>query len=90
MLIEFFWVNVILLNAAAQQYNHILTKNMATATRQVQGQILFYLNHVTGQVLRLYLKLDLLTVVNDVNFWSSMFCCIIDMELSDREGVKEL
>ena len=46
--------------------------------------------HVTWVVFCLYLKLFLPSISNSVDFWSGMFCIVLDIELADREPIKAL
>ena len=48
------------------------------------------LGHVTGLLFCLYVKLFLPSIFNSVDFWSSMFCIVLDVELTDKNVLKEL
>ena len=48
------------------------------------------LGHVTGLLFCLYVKLSLPSIFNSVDFWSSMFCIVLDVELTDKNVIKEL
>ena len=48
------------------------------------------LGHVTGLLVCLYLKLFLPSIFNSVDFWSSMSCIVLDIELSEENKIKEL
>ena len=42
-----------------------------------------FLGHVTGLLFCLYVKLFLPSLFNSVDFWSSMSCIVLDIELAD-------
>ena len=46
--------------------------------------------HVTGLLFCLYVKLFLPSIFNSVNFWNSMSCIVLDIELTDKNVFKEL
>ena len=48
------------------------------------------LGHVTGLLFCLYVKLFLPSILNSVDFWSSMSCNVLDIELADKNVNKEL
>ena len=48
------------------------------------------LSHVTGLLLCLYIKLFLPSIFNSVDFWSSMPLIVLDMELTEKNIIKEL
>ena len=48
------------------------------------------LGHVTGLVFRLYVKIFLHSIFNCVDFCSSMSCIVLDIELTDKNIIKEL
>ena len=50
----------------------------------------FLLGHVTGLLFCLYVKLFLPSIFNSVNFWSSMFLIVLDIELTEKNIIKEL
>ena len=48
------------------------------------------LGHVTGLLFCLYVKLFLPSIYNSVDFWSSMYLILLDIELTEKNIVKEL
>ena len=48
------------------------------------------LGHVTGLLFCLYVKLFLPSVFRSVDFWSSMSCIVLDVELTEKNIIKEL
>ena len=48
------------------------------------------LGQVTGLLFCLYVKLFLPSIFNSVDFWSSMSCIVLDLELTDKVIIKEL
>ena len=48
------------------------------------------LGDVTGLLFCLYLKIFLPSIFNSVDIWSSMSCIVLDIELADRNVIKEL
>ena len=48
------------------------------------------LGHVTELLFCLYVKLFLPSIFNSVDFWSSMSCILLGVELTDRDIIKEL
>ena len=48
------------------------------------------LGHVTKLLFCLYVKIFLLSIFNSVNFWNSMSCIVLDIELTDKNSIKEL
>ena len=48
------------------------------------------LGHVTGLLFCLYVKLFLPSIFNSVDFWSSMSLIVLDIELTEKNIVKEL
>ena len=48
------------------------------------------LGHVTGLLFCLYVKIFLPSLSNSVNFWNSMSCIVLDIELTDKNVIKEL
>ena len=48
------------------------------------------LGHVTGLLFCLYVKIFLPSIFNSVDFWSSMSCIVLDIELTDKNIIKEL
>ena len=48
------------------------------------------LGHVTGLLFCLYVKLFLPSIFNSVDFWSSMSLIVLDIELTDKNVIKEL
>ena len=48
------------------------------------------LGHVTGLLCCLNVKLILPSIFNSVDFWSSMSCIVLDIELADENVIKEL
>ena len=55
-----------------------------------RGPISCLLGHVNGLLLCLYMKHVLPSVFNSVDFWSSMSCIVLDIELTDKDIIKEL
>ena len=49
-----------------------------------------FLGHVTGLLFCLYVKLFLPSIFNSFDFWSSMSCTVLDMELADKNINEEL
>ena len=49
-----------------------------------------WLGHVTGLIFCLYVKIFLPSIFNSVDFWSSMSCIVLDIELTDKNVIKEL
>ena len=49
-----------------------------------------FFGHITGLRFCLYAKLFLLSIFNSVDFWSSMSCIVLDIELADKNGTKEM
>ncbi len=49
-----------------------------------------FLGHVTGLLFCLYVKIFLPSIFTSVNFWSSMFLIVLDIELSEKNNTKEL
>ena len=48
------------------------------------------LGHVTGLLFCLYVKLFLHSIFDSVDFWSSMSCIVLDIELADKNVIEEL
>ena len=48
------------------------------------------LGHLTGLLFCLYKRLFLLSIFNSVDFWSSMSCIVLDIELADKNVFKEM
>ena len=48
------------------------------------------LGHVTGLLFCLYVKLFLPSIFNSVDFWSSMSLIVLDIELTQKNTIKEL
>ena len=48
------------------------------------------LGHVIGLLFCLYVKIILPSIFNFVDFWNSMFLIVLDMELTDKNVIKEL
>ena len=48
------------------------------------------LGHVTGLLFCLYVKIFLPSIFNSVDFWSSMSCFVLHIELTDKNIIKEL
>ena len=48
------------------------------------------LGRVTGLLFCLHVKLFLPSVLNSVDFWSSMSCIVLDIELTEKNTIKEL
>ena len=47
------------------------------------------LGHVTGLIFCSYVKLFLPFIINWLDCWSKMFCLVLDIELADRNVIKE-
>ena len=45
--------------------------------------------HVTGLLICIYVKLFLTSIFNSVDFWSSMSCILLDIELAGENVIKE-
>ena len=48
------------------------------------------LGHVTGLFFCLYVKIFLPSVFNSLNFWNSISCIVLDLELTDKNIIEEL
>ena len=48
------------------------------------------LGHVTGLLFCLYVKLFLPTIFNSVDFWSSLSLIVLDIEVTEKNIIKEL
>ena len=48
------------------------------------------LGHVTGLLFCLYVKIFLPSIFNSVDFWNSMSCIVLDIELTEKNIIKEL
>ena len=48
------------------------------------------LGHVTGLIFCLHVKHFLPAIFNSVDFWSSISCIVLDIELADKNFIKEL
>ena len=48
------------------------------------------LGHVTGLLFCLYVKIFLLSIFDSVDFWSSMSCIVLDIELTEKNIYKQL
>ena len=48
------------------------------------------LGHVTGLLFCLYVKIFLPSFFNSADFWSSMSCIILDIEVTEKNKIKEL
>ena len=46
--------------------------------------------HVTGLLFRLYVKIFLPSIFNSVDFWNSLSCTVLDIELTEKNKIKEL
>ena len=55
-----------------------------------RGPSFCLLSHVTGLHFCLYVKLFLPSIFNSVDFWSSMFLIVLDIELNEKNINKEL
>ena len=55
-----------------------------------RGPNSYLLGHVTGLLFCLYVKIFLPSIFNSVNFWSSMSLRVLDVELNEKNIVKEL
>ena len=49
-----------------------------------------FLGHVTGLLFRLYVKLFLPSIFNSADFWTSTSCIVLDIELAEKNIIKEL
>ena len=47
------------------------------------------LGHVTGLLLCLYVKLFLPSIFNSVDFWGSLFCIVLAIELADKNVIRK-
>ena len=54
-----------------------------------RGPSSFLLGHVTGRLFCLYVKLFLPSIFNSVDFWSSLYCIVLDKELADENFIGE-
>ena len=48
------------------------------------------LGHVNGLLFWLYVKIFLPSIFNSVDFWSSMSLIVLDIELTEKNKIKEL
>ena len=48
------------------------------------------LGHVTGLLFCLYVRIFLPSIFNSVDFWNSMCCIVLDIELTEKNIIKEL
>ena len=48
------------------------------------------LGHMTGLLFCLYVKIFQPSISNSVDFWSSMSCILLDIELTDKDIIEEL
>ena len=55
-----------------------------------RGPNSYLLGHMTGLRFCFYVKLFLHSIFNSVDFWSSMSCIVLDVELTDKNVIKEL
>ena len=55
-----------------------------------RGPNLCLLGHVTGLLFCLYVKLFLPSIFNCVDFWSSLSCIVLDIELTEKNIIEEL
>ena len=55
-----------------------------------RGQNLSLLDQVTGLLFCFYVKLSLLSFFNSVDFWNSMSCIVLDIQLTDKNVFKKL
>ena len=55
-----------------------------------RGSLSCLLRHVTGPFFRVYVKLFLPSIFNSVDFWSSLSWIVLDIELADKNFIKEL
>ena len=81
---------------------HAILHDAAGAVRAHSGKRLDYcymigrgpnsclLGHVTGLLFCLYVKLFLPSILNSVDFWSSMSSIVLDIELTEKNIIKEL
>ena len=49
-----------------------------------------FLGHVTGLLFCLYVKYFLPSIFNSVDFWNSMSCIVLDIELTEKNIIKDL
>ena len=81
---------------------HAILHDAAGAVRAHNGKGLRYshmigrgpksclLGHVNGLLFCLYVNLYLPSIFNSVDFWSSMSCIVLDIELADKNLYKDL
>ena len=50
----------------------------------------YVIGHVTGLLFCLYVKIFLPSIFISVNFWNSMSCIVLDIELTDQKIIEEL
>ena len=55
-----------------------------------RGQTSYLRGHVTGLLFCLYVKIFLPSIFNSVGFWNSMSCIVLDIELTEKNRIKEL
>ena len=84
-----FGLHVILHDAAGAVRAHI-GKGPGYSYMIGRGTNSCLLGHVTGLLFCLYVKIFLPSVFNSVDFWSSMSLIVLDIELIDKNIIKEL
>ena len=55
-----------------------------------RGLISCFLGHVTGLLFCFYVKLFLLLIFHSVDFWSSIYWIVLDIEVADKNVIKGL
>ena len=55
-----------------------------------RGPNSFLLGQVTGLLFCFFVKLFLPSIFNFINFWSSTFCIVLDIEVTDKNVFREL
>ena len=55
-----------------------------------RGPISCFLDHVTGLLFCLYVKNFLPSIINLIDFWISMSLIVLDIELTEKNKIKEL
>ena len=55
-----------------------------------RGPSSYLLGHVTGLLFCLYVKIFLPSIFNSVDFWNTMSCIVLDIELTEKNIFKEL
>ena len=73
-----------------EQFDLIVAKDLATATRLVDVQILACLVIIMDYYFVFTKKIFLPSIFNSVDFWSSMSCIVLDTELTEKNIIEEL